>query len=403
MQKKSNFTWYIIGLIGIFIVLFFLAGRGGSEGNSSNNNLTITSDEWIKGGKNASVTLVEYSDFQCPACRSYVPVVQQLNETFGDQLRIVYRHFPLTQIHPNAFGAAQAAEAAGLQDKFWEMHDLIFERQGEWSAALRGSEAFFNTYAEEIGIDLDQFKSDYNSDTVRQNVSDDVSAGNALNLSGTPSFTLEGKKIQSPRSFDEFRALVEAAVKDAPAPEVNPDDIANAKDVHEHADFAVYLSGNKFDFSADKYQSDEPDDEQNHEHEEDHTNALDPYVHIHNKKGDIIHKHKQGITLGYFFETLGMEFNDDCFGLDDGSKYCSDDSNSLKFFVNGARSAKAGSYEFSDLDQILISYGPLTDSSLQAQLDSVSDEACIYSKTCPERGEAPEEKCVGGIGTDCIQ
>jgi protein-disulfide isomerase len=405
MAKKNNtFNWAIGGILILFVILFIWAkysdGGGAVVGNPADTN----TDDWSKGAIGANVTLIEYADFQCPACKSFYPILQSLEEKYNDRVKFVYRHFPLIQIHPNAFPAARASEAAGLQGKFWEMHDLLFENQNTWSGTNRNVESIFEGYAEEIGLDIEKYKSDYGSSEVNQAVTDDLNSANRLGLNSTPSFLLDGKKIQVPRSLEAFEALLDAVLVNAPPPEVDKDDLANAADTHEHADFAVYLNGKKIDFSIDKYQSDEPEDEdENHDHEEDHAHALDPYVHIHNNKGEIIHKHKTGITLGYFFETLGMKFSDSCFETDDGTQFCKDDKNSLKFFVNGVRNTRNTSYVIKDLDQILVSYGPLTDSNLKSQLDSVTDEACIYSETCPERGEAPEEKCVGGIETGCTQ
>src|SRR3989344_9628643 len=94
--------------------------------------LELTDSEWMKGNPQASVALVEYGDFQCPACATYYPIVKTLTDDYGEDLKVVYRHIPLVAIHTNAMDAARAAEAAGLQGKFWEMHDKLYENQKEW-------------------------------------------------------------------------------------------------------------------------------------------------------------------------------------------------------------------------------------------------------------------------------
>ena len=101
----------------------------------SDNRISFEAGEEdrVKGNEEAGVVLIEYSDFQCPACGSYYPIVKALSEEFPEELLIVYRHYPLTNIHPNAFSAAKASEAAANQGKFWEMHDMLFERQAEWA------------------------------------------------------------------------------------------------------------------------------------------------------------------------------------------------------------------------------------------------------------------------------
>lgn len=123
---------------------------------------------------------------------------------------------------------------------------------------------------------------------------------------------------------------------------------------------------------------------------------LSPFTHLHDMEGDVIHKHMSGITLGDFFESIGMNLTETCFKLDDGTAYCNDDTHSLKFYVNGKLNNKFDQYEIQDLDQILISYGVETEDELQVQLKSLTDEACIYSETCPERGSPPDESsCIG--------
>ena len=158
-------------------------------------------------------------------------------------------------------------------------------------------------------------------------------------------------------------------------------------DVHEHADFKVYLDGVVYDFAQDKYMSTD-------EHK------LSNFTHLHDGDGEIIHKHMSTITLGDFFESLGMQFTDDCFTLEDGTAYCNNDENTLKIFVNGKKNRDFADYELSDLDQILITYGNETDEEIQAQLDSVGDRACIQSEVCPERGKPSDESSCLSSG-DC--
>jgi hypothetical protein len=160
-------------------------------------------------------------------------------------------------------------------------------------------------------------------------------------------------------------------------------------DVHEHADFKVYLNGEAYDFSQEKYMSTEEA-------------PLSPFTHVHDGDGEVIHKHMSGITLGTFFESLGMNWTSDCFILDTGTSYCEDATHSLRFFVNGEENEQFENYEFHDLDRILITYGTADEAELQRELASVTDRACIYSETCPERGAPPDESSCTGSSTDCI-
>lgn len=159
----------------------------------------VSETDHVRGSATAPVTIIEYSDFQCPACAAFEPLVAQVSATYGDQLRVVYRHFPLYTLHKNAGAAAQAAEAAALQGKFWEMHDILFDRQNDWSE-LASTTDMFAAYAGLIGLDVEQFKTDLASDAVRDRVKVDVSSGNAAGISATPTFYLNGKVLEFPKT-----------------------------------------------------------------------------------------------------------------------------------------------------------------------------------------------------------
>lgn len=174
---------------------------------------TVTDKDWVKGKNEAPVTLVEYTDFQCPACGAYYPLVKQLSDEMGDQLRLVVRHYPLVQIHKNALSGARAAEAAGRQGKFWEMYDLLFEHQTEWSLADDPLKSILPAYAAQLGLDTEKFRQDMTDPTLDDKINADRETGNGLKINGTPSFFLNGKVIKNPTSFEEFKKLVEAAAK----------------------------------------------------------------------------------------------------------------------------------------------------------------------------------------------
>jgi protein-disulfide isomerase len=173
--------------------------------------IPVDESDWVKGSAEASVTLIEFSDFQCPACRAYYPLVKQLTDEFPDDLRVVYKHFPLTTVHLNAYDAAVASEAAGVQGKFWEMHDILFERQTEWESE-NDPAGKFAEYAKEIGLDEEKFRSDLASSELAAGVDSDVELGNSLGVNATPTFYLKGGKISvPPQSFEQFKSLIETA------------------------------------------------------------------------------------------------------------------------------------------------------------------------------------------------
>ena len=211
----KRITLWSLVVIGIGAIVFGMIKLGGSSSQNQTSSLvdTISISDWTKGNKDAEVILVEYSDFQCPACGSYYPIVEQLNEEFEKSIQFVYRHFPLRQIHANAELAAHAAEAAGKQDKFWEMHDMIFENQREWSNQSR-SEATktFTTYTEQLDLDTKQFKEDLDSKEVKEKVNNDYQSGIKSGVNSTPTFFLNGEKIQNPRNHEEFRNIINQAI-----------------------------------------------------------------------------------------------------------------------------------------------------------------------------------------------
>ncbi|MBI5153269.1 MAG: DsbA family protein [Parcubacteria group bacterium] len=166
---------------------------------------TISVTDWVKGNRNSKVVLIEYSDFQCPACGAYYPIVKRVTEEFGDKIAFVYRHFPLQQ-HRNARIASYAAEAAGKQGKFFEMHDKIFESQAAWSESLSADEAFAK-FAGELGLDLEQYKNDSNSSEVKARIDQSYQSGVRSSVNATPTFFLNGKQIQ-PRGYDDFKAII---------------------------------------------------------------------------------------------------------------------------------------------------------------------------------------------------
>lgn len=169
---------------------------------------TTDADTKVQGNASASVTLLEYSDFQCPACAAYAPLVTNLHKDFPDTLKIVYRYFPLETIHKNALISAQAAQAAHKQGKFWEMHDQLFEHQTDWAGSENPTDAF-QTYAQAIGLNLDQFTTDMNDPSTKDAVKSDEAMGTDANIPGTPSFFLDGKKLENPQSYEAFKQVIE--------------------------------------------------------------------------------------------------------------------------------------------------------------------------------------------------
>jgi len=207
----KNFIW--IGGIIIILVALMVWGVKGSVTIDPPFELGVIHPlDNIKGNTEAKVVVMEYSDFQCPACRSYYFLTKQLMAEFEDDIVFVYRHFPLISIHTNAEFAARAAEAAGKQGKFWEMHDLLFEKQEEWSEESN-LETLFENYATLINIDVAQFKIDWQSKEVKDFVKAQRIHALKSGLQGTPTFFINGEKIQNPTSFEAFRVIIKNALE----------------------------------------------------------------------------------------------------------------------------------------------------------------------------------------------
>jgi protein-disulfide isomerase len=168
------------------------------------------------GPANARVTLVEYGDFECPSCGEAYPVIKQAERAFGSNLRVVFRHFPLRSSHPHAFKAALAAEAAGEQGKFWEMHDRLFEHQN----ALSDEDLLH--HAGKLGLDLERFRSALGSEVHAERVRGDLSSGARSGVNGTPSLFINGVRYDGARDRGSLvAALAGAAVASPPTPDVS--------------------------------------------------------------------------------------------------------------------------------------------------------------------------------------
>ena len=147
----------------------------------------------IRGAADAPVTLLEYGDYQCPTCALYHPVLMELLSRYSGKLKLEYHHFPLIEIHPNAMGASTAAEAAADQGKFWEMHDLLYEHQAEWSKNPN-AEAMFLQFALQLGLDSNRFMQSMRAPATRDRILADVTRGVPV-VKGTPTFVINGQPI----------------------------------------------------------------------------------------------------------------------------------------------------------------------------------------------------------------
>jgi len=172
----------------------------------------ISRNDLIKWSPDKKNILVEYSDFQCPACKNFHDFLQEFessssaNYSITQKVTLVFRHFPLYQIHPTSMDAAYAAQAAALQGRFWEMDDQLFGKQDVWSTSPNPRQNFINM-ANEIKLDIEKFKSDMDSKVVKDKVQADLTSGNKAGINSTPTFFLNGNKIEL-TTLDEFKKLL---------------------------------------------------------------------------------------------------------------------------------------------------------------------------------------------------
>jgi len=167
----------------------------------------IVNGNYLPATSSAKLTIVEFGDYQCPACGIYHPFTKQLLTDFAGKINYVFRNFPLSQ-HGNAQISSQAAEAAGLQGKFWQMNDKLFETQDSWSTLPDPKSTFF-TYAQDFGLDAAKFAADLDSQAVKDKVKGDTNDGNLANLTQTPTFFMNGVKIDNlPSNYEGLKSLV---------------------------------------------------------------------------------------------------------------------------------------------------------------------------------------------------
>ncbi len=170
---------------------------------------------WVRGNDKAPVTVEEFADFQCPSCGYYYPELKKIESEFGDNLRVIFRERPLVPPHEHALMAAQAAEAAGLQNRFWEMHDKLYENQKTWSE-VSDLVPIFVDYAKQIGLDTDRFMKDLNGEAVATRIFQDGKRVHALNVVATPTFYVNGKEAKDENwKPDGLRAMIKQALSDS--------------------------------------------------------------------------------------------------------------------------------------------------------------------------------------------
>ena len=167
-------------------------------------NPPVSDRDHIEGRASARLTLVEFGDYQCPYCGAAYPVVKQLQRDLGSKLRFVFRNFPLTQAHPYAMVAAEAAEAAALQGKFWEMHDIIYENQDQLEPSI------LPLWAQQLRLNVNEFGRAIKEGLVTERIKDDRKSGTHSGVNGTPCFFINGVRFDGAADYEQLREALEA-------------------------------------------------------------------------------------------------------------------------------------------------------------------------------------------------
>lgn len=206
MQNLSDkWIYIVIGIVSIIIVGVAVMSLSGEQKTiEASKEVLVKENSQVLGSKDAKVVIVEFSDFQCPACRAAHPIVKQVIKEYGDKVLFVYRHFPLVASHQYALKAAEASEAAGEQGKFWEYHDTLFANQENLK------EDDLKNYAKELGLDMAKFEEALNSGKFKEKVTSDMDDGEGLGVRSTPTFFINNTMQKGVINIDKFRELIDA-------------------------------------------------------------------------------------------------------------------------------------------------------------------------------------------------
>ena len=212
----------IVAVLAVALFAAWIFLRSSQQAGDSRNTATPTGSEpagaqppHVRGNPSAPVTLEEFGDFQCPTCGVYYGELKKIEGEFGERLRVIFREYPLVPTHQHGLEAAQVAEAAGLQGRFWEMHDKLYENQKAWSD-VKDVMPMFIDYAKQIGIETDRFGRDLSGEAVAARIFQDGKRAHALGVNATPTFFVNGKELKADSfSPDGLRDLIRKALSGA--------------------------------------------------------------------------------------------------------------------------------------------------------------------------------------------
>jgi protein-disulfide isomerase len=213
-QKKRKLPFLIIGAVLLLVAAgAFWSYNSQKQTGTSRAGVSGAQPPHTLGAPDARVTIEEFGDFQCPSCGIIHPALKKLESEYGSRISFTFREFPLAQIHPNAVEAARAAEAAGLQGHFWEMHDRLYDYQAAWSDS-KEVRSVFAQYATDLGLDSARLRRDMDSDLVKERLAADQRRGVSLRVTGTPTLFINGREVPADALTEGgLRALIESGLK----------------------------------------------------------------------------------------------------------------------------------------------------------------------------------------------
>lgn len=206
-MSKKFWAVFIVLVIGILGFAVYQSKKNSATTRVVADPLQVQADDHIRGKTDSKTYFITYGDYECPACNAWEPELTNLRFEYGDRVAFIFRNFPLTDKHINAYAAARAAEAASLQGKFWEMHDLLYKSWNEWKGDNKSAQSKFESYAEELGLDMVKFKEDYKSNAVADRINSDLASANKVGASGTPTFIISGE-LFSVSTIEQDKAKV---------------------------------------------------------------------------------------------------------------------------------------------------------------------------------------------------
>lgn len=212
----SNEVKVIGGIGAIFLVLFgaliyfSTKPKGEAQPQATADPAILIREDSNQTSPKAAFTIVEFGDFQCPSCKEAHPIIKEILKIYGDKVNFVSRNFPLPQ-HKNALSAAQAAEAAGVQNKYWEMYDKLYENQDSWALESDPVEIFVE-FAKDLGLNVDKFKEDVKNEKFKEKINKDQADGNTLLVNSTPTFFINGQMVVGIPNIDALKAAIDQSL-----------------------------------------------------------------------------------------------------------------------------------------------------------------------------------------------